>query len=108
MLITRSNDAEAYKVIFFKGENEKEKKATAFVTLRTTDVTDFARIICNIEDDQKVAIPVTLSYFMDKGWVIDDKYNFIQAAAKDLFSNIIENKKETVVEEVEEVVVEEE
>ena len=85
-------------------ENEKEKIATAFVILRTTDVTDFARIICNIEDDQKIAIPVTLSYFMDKGWVIDDKYLFMQATAKDFFSNIFENKEETAVEEVEEMV----
>ena len=68
---------------------DKEKIATAFVTICTTDVTDFARVIYGIEDDQKAVVPVVLSYFMDKGWIIENRYDFAKAASINLFDDII-------------------
>lgn len=70
-------------------EKDKEKIATAFVTICTTDVTDFARVIYGMEDDQKAVVPVVLSYFMDKGWIIENRYDFAKAASINLFDDII-------------------
>ena len=42
-----------------------------------------------MEDDQKAVVPVVLSYFMDKGWIIENRYDFAKAASINLFDDII-------------------
>lgn len=47
-------------------------KATAEVILTTYGATDAGRIIAGIENNFKHLVPVTLTYYQDKGWVLDE------------------------------------
>ena len=48
-------------------------QATAEVILSTNGTSDAARILRRAEDGQKMLVPVTLTYYLDKGWVLDEK-----------------------------------
>jgi len=46
------------------------KKAVSEIILSRCDVTDFGRILDEIENGEKSAINASLKYYLDKGWVI--------------------------------------
>ena len=45
---------------------------TAEVILATQDVTDAGRICMEVENDMRSVIEVSLSYYLDKGWVLNE------------------------------------
>ena len=45
--------------------------ASAEVILKTSGVSDAARICNDVENGEKAALPVTLHFYLDKGWVLD-------------------------------------
>ena len=47
--------------------------ATAEVILTTSGTTDAGRIIEGVENGFKHLVPVTLTYYQDKGWVLDEE-----------------------------------
>ena len=47
--------------------------ASAEVILMKENVTDFGRILSNLENGEKDCIDVQLEYYLDKGWVLKDE-----------------------------------
>lgn len=47
-------------------------KASAEVIIHYENATDAGRILSGVENDQRALINVTLSYYIDKGWKLDD------------------------------------
>lgn len=47
-------------------------RARAEVILSTCNVTDAGRILVDCEDDMRSSREVTLTYYVDRGWVLDD------------------------------------
>ena len=45
--------------------------ASAEVILKTSGVSDAARIYNDVENGEKAVVPVTLRFYLDKGWVLD-------------------------------------
>ena len=48
-------------------------EASAEVILSSINTTDAARIYRGVEDGQKQLVKASLTYYLDKGWVLDDK-----------------------------------
>lgn len=55
--------------------NDGERKAIAEVIIETYDVTDAGRIFDYIEDEYKDIIKVKLTFYQDKGWVLDNIFD---------------------------------
>ncbi|MBO7185595.1 MAG: hypothetical protein J6V59_01710 [Alistipes sp.] len=53
-------------------EEDGITRARAEVIISTCDVTDAGRIMLECEDDMRSVIEVSLTYYLDKGWVLDD------------------------------------
>ena len=45
---------------------------TANQIVETVDVSDAGRIKCYVEEGQKMLYKVALTYYLDKGWVLDE------------------------------------
>lgn len=67
-----------YSIKAFKARNiqifqqDGHPVAQAEVLLKTYDTTDAARILEGMENGKKQLVPVTLTYYLDKGWVLCD------------------------------------
>ena len=73
---------ETYRIKAAKARNiqiltnsDGERKAVAEVILKTYDVTDAGRIFEKMENDKKIQIRVKLTFYQDKGWVLDDLFD---------------------------------
>ena len=71
LLAYKVEAVKARKIQITKEENGISK-ATAEVIVETVDVTDMGRIKASVEDGQKMLYKVSLTYYLDKGWVIDE------------------------------------
>ena len=70
LLAYKTEAVKARKIQIAKQENGISK-ATAEVIVETVDVSDAGRIKCYVEEGQKMLYKVALTYYLDKGWVLD-------------------------------------
>lgn len=48
------------------------RRAKADVILETYNVSDFGRILCDLENGEKTELSIGLTYYEDKGWIVDN------------------------------------
>ena len=71
MLLAYKTEAQKARKIQISKSEDGISKATAELIVEVVDVTNAGRITNEVEEGKKIIIPVSLTYYLDKGWVID-------------------------------------